>query len=309
MRRLNPSVAAATLRAAIYVNSFRSVPAWADATGFRGEALNSRSLSFGQPSRSAEEFLVNSRLIRSDRESEESVQGYFTDTATVMLSLGTTVPAFAAEIRLPPSDGLLKMSLSEAVGRRRSRRAYTGDQLKLSYLSAALAAAGGITATAKANLTDETEVDLDFRTVASGGGLYPVAINIASHQVEGLADGIYRYDPVEHALASVRDTGGYDELLRCFAIPEELISISRANAIFLLTGKPWKSMRKYGSRGMRFAFLEAGAIAQQLHLACTALGLGSVDCAGIYDDEVHRVLGIDGVFDTLLHVVVAGLPA
>ena len=71
-------------------------------------------------------------------------------------------------------------------------------------------------------------------------------------------------------------------------------------------GAPWRSMRKYGARGMRFLFLEAGAIAQNLNLACAGLGLGSLDCASLYDDEVHEALGADGLYEALLHAVIVG---
>jgi SagB-type dehydrogenase family enzyme len=68
-------------------------------------------------------------------------------------------------------------------------------------------------------------------------------------------------------------------------------------------------MRKYGNRGLRFLFLEAGAMAQNIHLACEALGLGSFDCASVYDDEVHEALGIDGLHESLLHTVIIGAGA
>jgi SagB-type dehydrogenase family enzyme len=76
--------------------------------------------------------------------------------------------------------------------------------------------------------------------------------------------------------------------------------------LLLLVGRPWRSMRKYGARGMRHVFLEAGAMAEHVHLAATALGLGSVDCSSVYDDEAHEALGMDGLYEALLHVVVVG---
>jgi nitroreductase len=55
--------------------------------------------------------------------------------------------------------------------------------------------------------------------------------------------------------------------------------------------------------------LEAGAIAQQIALACTALGVGSVDSSSIYDDEAHEVLGMDGEAEAIVHLVILGIPA
>jgi SagB-type dehydrogenase family enzyme len=70
--------------------------------------------------------------------------------------------------------------------------------------------------------------------------------------------------------------------------------------------RPWRSMRKYGSRGVRYVFVEAGAIAQCVHLAAEALGVGTVDCASVYEDEAGDVMGIDGLFEQLVHTVVVG---
>jgi SagB-type dehydrogenase family enzyme len=92
-------------------------------------------------------------------------------------------------------------------------------------------------------------------------------------------------------------------------VPDELISLGRANVVFLLVGRPWKTMRKYGARGMRFLFLEAGAITQHINLAAVAAGFGSVECGSVYDDEVHEVLQLDGVYEAVLHSVVVGAPA
>jgi SagB-type dehydrogenase family enzyme len=87
-----------------------------------------------------------------------------------------------------------------------------------------------------------------------------------------------------------------------------LVTEREAAAICFLVARPWRSMRKYGDRGMRFVFLEAGAMAQNIALVAVALGLGSVDCGSFYDDEVHETLDIDGVYETLIHAVFLGTP-
>jgi nitroreductase len=50
-------------------------------------------------------------------------------------------------------------------------------------------------------------------------------------------------------------------------------------------------------------------MAQNIHIATAALGLGSVDCASFYDDDVHALLRADGVHEALIHAVVVGDPA
>ena len=91
-------------------------------------------------------------------------------------------------------------------------------------------------------------------------------------------------------------------------MPEDLLSLPRAAAVLLLIGRPWKAMRKYGPRGARFVFIEGGAVAENVHLACGALGLGTVDCASVRDDDMHRALDLDGELRLLVHTVVVGEP-
>ena len=109
------------------------------------------------------------------------------------------------------------------------------------------------------------------------------------------------------ALAGVKtgeDT--IERLVGCFSVREEVITLQRAATVALLVARPWRSMRKYGPRGLRYALLEAGAIAQNIHLATQALGFASVDCASVVDDEVHETLGLDGLYQTLVHAIILG---
>jgi SagB-type dehydrogenase family enzyme len=104
------------------------------------------------------------------------------------------------------------------------------------------------------------------------------------------------------------DGSTVEALLNAGASPEEVVTTSAATALVLLLARPWRAMRKYGPRGMRHVFLEAGTIAEHINLAAAALGIGSLDSSSFYDDEVHEALGVDGVFETLVHTQVLGIP-
>lgn len=65
-------------------------------------------------------------------------------------------------------------------------------------------------------------------------------------------------------------------------------------------------MRKYGARGLRFLFVEAGHIAASMSLISNALDLGAVECGSLCDDEVHDLLEIDGLFETYIHSLIVG---
>jgi SagB-type dehydrogenase family enzyme len=149
---------------------------------------------------------------------------------------------------------------------------------------------------------------LHFRTSASAGGLYPIDLYLLTLDVQGVRRGVFLYDPHDPKLVPVGNETDVANALKGFAVSDDMISISRANVVFFLVGQPWRTMRKYGARGMRFVFMEAGSIAQNLNLATAALGYGSVECASVYDDEIHEAIHLDGVFRALFHSVVVGYP-
>ncbi len=302
-----PKVANVELRAAVYANSFRTVAVWANSIGLRTASFRQRAQNSSGLSRVAEEFLINSRQHRGDPESEASIGAYFTDNAALMLSLEGREEVDLPTIDLPPQVPL-RMSFSEVIQRRRSCRSYTGDPILLDELSTLLHSAAGVTGTAHVPLREGGEVALNSRATPSGGGLYPVTLYVTAIKVGRLARGLYRFSPLRNQLLLARPEEAIDALLRSFSVPDEVISLSRAAAIFFLVGQPWKAMRKYGHRGMRLLLHEVGAMAEHLNLSAVALGLGSVDCAAVYDDEAHEALGIDGLYHALLHAVVVGQP-
>ena len=299
-RSVDPALAGA----AVYANSYRTIKPQIGSTGLRTHPLRYEGARHVQ-SRVAEEFLINSRLLRRDVEFEISVGSHFTEGTMAMLSLvgqegkrGTrTVPL--------PKPVELRLAFGETVRRRRSRRVYTGDPLPLSYLATIARAACGITGEA----AGDDHPPLALRSTASGGGLYPVDLHFAALRVDGLQRGTYLFDPRRDELWQTGGDGELDAVMSSFAAPDQAISTSQAAAVCLLAGRPWRTMRKYGARGMRHLFLEAGAMAAHINLAATALGVGSVDCSSIYDDEAHEALRMDGLYEALVHAVVLGAVA
>ena len=51
---------------------------------------------------------------------------------------------------------------------------------------------------------------------------------------------------------------------------------------------------RYADRGYRYIHLEAGHVAQNLYLAGQAVGCGICTSAAFHDDDLNRVLGLDG---------------
>jgi SagB-type dehydrogenase family enzyme len=96
------------------------------------------------------------------------------------------------------------------------------------------------------------------------------------------------------------------ELIGTFAAAAFTPQLANAAAIFVLTGVSLKSRLKYGERGYRFMLLKAGHIAQNLLLTAAALELGALPVGGFIDDEMDRLLGIDGLNEVSLYLVAIG---
>ncbi|GAA2446893.1 hypothetical protein GCM10010191_75040 [Actinomadura vinacea] len=288
-------------------NAIRSLTPQSVSTVLRS-ALGRHAEFAGGPN-AALDFLIASRIHRHDRESTLSTRRYLSDDGVrfVARTDEEIVPA-ARQVELPEPLPLT-MPLAAAIAGRRSERDFSGEPMDVAALGTVLRAVGGITHGQRAPLRSGGVVDLAQRSVSSGGGLYPVELYAAAVKVHGLAEGMYRYAP----RADVLERTGGAEAVAAFRAGlmevESLPGISRAAALLVLVGRPWRSMRKYGPRGMRMTMHEVGAIGQQSHLAAVALGLGSLDWTSFYDGEVNQALGFDGVRRAVLHMVLLGHPA
>jgi len=89
-----------------------------------------------------------------------------------------------------------KMSLIEAIKRRRSRRKFTEEPLTLEELSFLLCATQGVAT--KETLPSSSLPRGAFRTVPSGGARHPFETYLLINRVNGLRPGLYRYLPLEH---------------------------------------------------------------------------------------------------------------
>jgi SagB-type dehydrogenase family enzyme len=182
--------------------------------------------------------------------------------------------------------------LTDVVDRRRSRLPEQRQPLALRDLATILHVAYGARATPAGSR----------RPVPSAGALYPLELYVLAQDVRGLADGIYHYDPYAHGLESL----GPLERERFAGAWYEPDVADRAAAAIVLTAVFARTRCKYDLRGYRFALLEAGHVAQNLLLAATAVGGAALPYGGAYDRRLDALLGVDGLHESTLHVVLVG---
>jgi SagB-type dehydrogenase family enzyme len=146
------------------------------------------------------------------------------------------------------------------------------------------------------------------RTVASAGGLHPLELYVLALRVEGLSPGAYHYQVAGHALEALG--GG---ALETFPVQVAALfapgdAIGAAAAVVVTTAIPLRSAWLLGERGYRVLLFEAGQVAHALRLGAAALGLGARPTHEFYDDEIHRLLELDGVDELVVGVCPVGAP-
>lgn len=204
--------------------------------------------------------------------------------------------ACAERLVLPAESATLTMSLTEMLTRRRSAREFTGRDVAIGDLAAILRHANGVWGEAH-------RAEHPRRAIPSGGGLYPTELYVLPLALSALAPGAYHYDPREHLLARFLDDPAEPVLARaCFGGT----AITTASVAFVITVTFERQSVKYGERAYRFALLECGHLGQNLLLAGTALGLGTLPVGGFLDDELNSYLRVDGTEEAVLYVVLMG---
>lgn len=197
-------------------------------------------------------------------------------------------------IKLPAPNTKGKISVEEAISRRRSVRRYKNELLTIMQLSQILWSAQGIT-------------DLDrYRAAPSAGATYPLEIFIlvGKGTIEGLEAGIYHYDVNSHSL-NLHKQGDFRVDLAQAALAEGFISVAPMD-IVVCALYPRTSYR-YGKRGERYVHMEVGHVGQNVHLQAVALGLGTVMVGAFNDEEVSKVLDVEEAIKPL-YIMPVGKP-
>ena len=219
-----------------------------------------------------------------------SAWSFHTDTS--YLAISQVLPPDATQagdhfaVDLPPPRGLGDVSLAAAIGRRVSCRRFSGGSLTLEEVSALLDAAYGGQGDQNGAWIDN---DLAPRPVPSAGARYPLELHLIVWSVAGLEPCTYRYLPSPHRLVP---TGG---LVSAEAVGNLFLGqgyLTAASALVVMAATLGPSLARYGDRGYRYVLFEAGHVAQNLDLACSALRLGSLNLGGFWDQPLGWVLRI-----------------
>ena len=180
----------------------------------------------------------------------------------------------------------------DVISNRRSKRKYTDKPLTLNELNVLLwstfGESGEVPIPAKEG---EKGFNYKIRTVSSSGALYPIEAYMLINNVEGISSGLYHLDVKNWELEGLK-LEDVSEFSCDVAIGQELTRCSAVN--FVWTAVLPRCRDKYYERAYRYVLWDVGHIAQNLHIAGNALGLGVCSIGAWADGAMNEYLGIDG---------------
>ncbi len=137
-----------------------------------------------------------------------------------------------------------------------------------------------------------------YRSVASAGALYPVEIYVATHDIEGLQNGLYHFSIPNHALTPLRDENITEYLVSSLHEPPE----TRASLTFIFTSIFFRSAWKYRDRAYRYHLLDTGHLIENLAIALKYQEFPYQLSQNFDDDRLNHLLGLDETKEVSLAV-------
>ena len=196
----------------------------------------------------------------------------------------------------PQSLDLASMELRDAIEARRSLRTYAEVPLALEELSFLLWCSQGV--------KPESTNKFTLRTVPSAGARHAFETLLLVNRVDGLDPGLYQFDAAAHRLIQWESPPDLSEQLAAACLNQPMIANSAVT--FVWAAERVRMAWRYGERGLRYLFLDAGHVCQNLHLAAESVAAGACAIGAFNDDELNQVLELDGADRFVVYLAAVG---
>ena len=239
------------------------------------------------------EFLKDSIRMQIDFNQTEQSQGI------PMPPVEKPFPAGATVVPLPDWHECLNEKrplLVDVLSARKSRRKFNNAPVTLEELSFLLWATQGVRKRSGSGAI--------LRTVPSAGNRHSFETYLAVHNVSGLASGLYRYLPVEHALLPLGPLDHLAERVSEAAHGQEFVG--QAAVTFIWTTLPGRMEWRYAEASYKVIAIDAGHVCQNLYLAAQAIDCGTCAIAA-YDQTIsNQLIGVDGQDEFVIYMAPVG---
>lgn len=191
-------------------------------------------------------------------------------------------------------------TLHDAISQRRSSRRFSAKAISSEALQRLSWAAQGA--------TDES----GNRTAPSADALHPLRLFASVGRVEQHSPGLFEAKGKDRGdLVCLREGDVRAELEQCAIDDQPWIgqaaAIITVCADLVAPAVEFAEQPPYGSRGRRYVYIEAGAVAQNIALQAVSEQLGCVLVAGFQDAATANVLGLKAPYMPVLHLCL-GVP-
>jgi SagB-type dehydrogenase family enzyme len=194
------------------------------------------------------------------------------------------------EIIVPTSD------LRDVIEARRSVRRYGREPIEVGELSYLLWCTQGVVFVQDPYYT--------LRNVPSAGGRHSFETYLLVNRVSGIDPGIYRYLAFSHRLHPIAIGVGLVDQVMAACLGQAFV---RASAVtFIWSSVIYRMAWRYSERAYRLVHLDAGHVCQNLYLSASQIGCGVCAIAAFDDEQIAKVLGIDGEEEFVVYCATVG---
>ena len=189
-----------------------------------------------------------------------------------------------------------EVSLQKAIDNRKTLRKYSAKALSLDEFAFLLWITQGVKMVTSRPVT--------LRTVPSAGARHAFETYILVNNVNGLQPGLYRYIAIKHSLLVVKK--GIALAARLTAACANQVQVLNSAVTFFWVAILERMYWRYDERGYRYLHLDAGHVCQNLYLAAEAIDSGVCAIAAFHDDQVNKVLELDGEKEFTIYIATLG---
>jgi SagB-type dehydrogenase family enzyme len=186
--------------------------------------------------------------------------------------------------------------LVSTISNRESRRRYSRAPLSLAELSFLLWSTQGV--------REVINHEVSLRTVPSAGARHSFETYLFIRNVQDLDPGLYRFLPVENELLFIREVENVarELIIACFGQG----FVGAGAVTFVWTTIPYRMEWRYGLSAHRVIPMDVGHVCQNLYLACEAIGAGTCAVAAYDQEEMDKLVGVDGYDEFVIYLAPVG---
>ncbi len=206
--------------------------------------------------------------------------------------------------------------LRECIETRQSIRTYSNESLSVMELSWLLWCTQGVRnqdlEKVRTNYSGEKEIEeikkvlktVTLRNVPSAGARHAFETYLYINRVEGLESGLYRYIATRHKLLEISKDPNLPLKMKKAAYDQSMVVKSAVT--FIWVANTHRMAWRYGQRGFRYLFLDAGHVCQNLYLSAENISCGVCAIAAYHDDEFNELLGLDEQEQVVIYLATVG---